>query len=103
MFGVLMRVRLPTIWSPFLSSMRHIEARRIEQARAARRGFGVADITPTFSRSWLMNTATVLDLETMPPACAAPRHQPRLRATYDWPISPSISALGISAATESMT
>ena len=59
---------------------------------------------PTFSRSWLIKITEVLDLEMAPvslrSACDIKR---ACSATWLSPISPSISALGTSAATESIT
>ena len=63
------------------------------------------NITPIFSRIWLMKITVHLDL-LMGPGELAERlaHQPGLQADRGAsPISPSISARGINAATESMT
>ena len=65
---------------------------------------GLPYITPTFSRSWLMKIAIVPVLLTIPvslrSACDIKR---ACKPTKLSPISPSISAFGTSAATESMT
>ena len=65
---------------------------------------GLPNITPIFSRIWLMKMRQVRDFETMPVslrrACDINR-----ACSPMWlsPISPSSSALGTSAATESTT
>ncbi len=65
---------------------------------------GLPNITPIFSRIWLMKIRHVFDLETMPVslrrACDISR---ACTPTTPSPISPSSSALGTSAATESTT
>ena len=65
---------------------------------------GLPNITPIFSRIWLMKTRQVFDLATMAvsflSACDISR---AWRPTWESPISPSSSARGTRAATESMT
>ena len=65
---------------------------------------GEPNITPTFSRSWLMNTQVVRDLfklaVSLRIACDMSR---ACSPTCESPISPSSSALGVKAATESTT
>ena len=61
-------------------------------------------MTPTFSRSWLMKIAVVLVWLIAPVSLRRAWDMSRAcRPTWLSPISPSISALGTSAATESMT
>ena len=61
-------------------------------------------MTPTFSRSWLMKMAVVLVWLSAPVILRSAWDMSRAwRPTWLSPISPSISALGTSAATESMT
>ena len=61
-------------------------------------------MTPTFSRSWLMKIAVVLDWLSAPVILRSAWLISRAcRPTWVSPISPSISARGTSAATESMT
>ena len=63
---------------------------------------GLPNMTPTFSRSWLINTTTQLErliaAVSLRSACDIRR---ACRPTWESPMSPSISALGTSAATES--
>ena len=61
-------------------------------------------MTPIFSRSWLMNTTAVFD-RAMPPVNlrSAWLISRACRPMCESPMSPSISAFGTSAATESMT
>ena len=65
---------------------------------------GLPKNTPIFSRSWLMKIAVVPEEDSAPvslrSACDIRR---AWRPTWESPISPSISALGTSAATESTT
>ena len=62
------------------------------------------NMTPTFSRSWLMKIAVVLVWFSAPVILRRAWDMSRAwRPTWLSPISPSISALGTSAATESMT
>ena len=65
---------------------------------------GFPNITPTFSRNWLINITHVLDLLVIAvsflKACDISLAS---KPTCVSPISPSISALGVSAATESTT
>ena len=65
---------------------------------------GLPNITPIFSRSWLMKTSAVFVRATAPVslrmACDIRR---ACRPGSESPMSPSISARGTSAATESMT
>src|SRR5213082_582591 len=61
-------------------------------------------MTPTFSRSWLMKIAVVPELDSAPVIFRSAWLIRRAwRPTCESPISPSISARGTSAATESMT
>ncbi|CDD29252.1 unknown [Firmicutes bacterium CAG:94] len=61
-------------------------------------------MTPTFSRSWLMKMATQLDLEMAPASLRRAWLISRAcKPTWESPISPSISARGTKAATESTT
>ena len=61
-------------------------------------------MTPIFSRSWLMKIAVVLELLSAPVILRSAWLISRAwRPTWLSPISPSISARGTSAATESMT
>ena len=61
-------------------------------------------MTPIFSRSWLMKMAMVLDFDSVPVSLRRAWDMRRAwRPTWVSPISPSISARGVSAATESMT
>ena len=65
---------------------------------------GEPNITPIFSRSWLMNTAVVPELDTAPVIFrSAWLIRRACRPTWESPISPSISAFGVNAATESTT
>ena len=62
------------------------------------------NMTPTFSRSWLMKIAVVLVWLSAPVILRRAWDMSRAWSpTWLSPISPSISALGTSAATESMT
>ena len=62
------------------------------------------NITPIFSRSWLMKIAVVSNLESEPASFRMAWDISRAwRPTWESPISPSISARGTSAATESIT
>ena len=65
---------------------------------------GLPNITPIFSRIWLMKIRQVFDFETMPVslrmACDISRACTPMKLS---PISPSSSAFGTSAATESTT
>ena len=61
-------------------------------------------ITPIFSRSWLMKMAMVSDFDSVPVSLRRAWDMSRAcRPTWVSPISPSISARGVRAATESMT
>ena len=65
---------------------------------------GLPNKTPTFSRSWLIKTTVQLDLLiTAVSFLSACDISLACRPTWDSPMSPSISALGTSAATESTT
>ncbi len=65
---------------------------------------GEPNITPIFSRSWLMKIAVVPELLSAPVILrSAWLIRRACRPTWLSPISPSISARGTSAATESMT
>ena len=65
---------------------------------------GLPYITPTFSRSWLMKMQVELVLLTTPVSLrSAWLIRRACNPTKESPISPSISAFGTSAATESMT
>ena len=65
---------------------------------------GLPNITPIFSRSWLMKMAIVLVLLRLAVSLrSAWLIRRACRPTWLSPISPSISARGVSAATESMT
>ena len=65
---------------------------------------GLPNITPIFSRSWLMKIAVVLELLSAPAILRSAWLMSRAcRPTWLSPISPSISARGTRAATESMT
>ncbi|OPZ51317.1 MAG: hypothetical protein BWY92_00235 [Firmicutes bacterium ADurb.BinA052] len=65
---------------------------------------GFPNITPTFSRIWLINTTLVLDFEMAPVSLRrACDISLACRPTWESPISPSISDRGTSAATESTT
>ena len=65
---------------------------------------GLPNITPTFSRSWLMKIAVVLVWLSAPVILRRAWDMSRAWSpTWLSPISPSISAFGTSAATESMT
>ena len=65
---------------------------------------GLPNITPIFSRSWLMKMRVVFDFETTPVSLRSACDMRRAcRPICASPISPSISALGTSAATESTT
>ena len=58
---------------------------------------------PIFSRSWLMKTAIVFDLDNDPVSLRRACDMSRAwRPTWVSPISPSISARGVNAATESI-
>ena len=60
--------------------------------------------TPIFSRSWLMKMAVVPVEDSAPVILRSAWLMRRAwRPTWESPISPSISALGTRAATESMT
>ena len=65
---------------------------------------GLPNMTPIFSRIWLMKVRQVRDLETVPVslrrACDV---NLACKPMWESPISPSSSALGTSAATESTT
>ena len=61
-------------------------------------------MTPTFSRNWLINTTVQLDLlMTAVNLRSAWDIRRACKPTWESPISPSISAFGTSAATESTT
>ena len=61
-------------------------------------------MTPIFSRSWLMKMQIVLDFDRLPVILRRAWDMRRAwRPTWLSPISPSISARGVRAATESMT
>src|SRR5258707_176898 len=65
---------------------------------------GLPNMTPIFSRSWLMKIRQVFDFETMPVSLRSACDMRRAcRPICASPISPSISARGTSAATESTT
>ena len=65
---------------------------------------GEPNITPIFMRIWLMKMTIVRDFAIARGQLAQRlAHQARLEADVASPISPSISAFGVSAATESMT
>ena len=65
---------------------------------------GEPNITPIFSRSWLMKIIVVPELLSAPVILRSAWLISRAwRPTWLSPISPSISARGTSAATESMT
>ena len=65
---------------------------------------GLPNITPIFSRSWLVKTSEVLDRLTAPVSLRSAWLMSRAwMPTNESPISPSISARGTSAATESTT
>ena len=65
---------------------------------------GLPYMTPIFSRSWLMKMQTALDLEIAPVSLrSAWDISLACRPTNESPISPSISALVVIAATESTT
>ena len=65
---------------------------------------GLPYITPIFIRSWLMKMTTQLVLAMVPASLRRAWDMSRAwRPTKVSPISPSISALGVSAATESTT
>ncbi len=65
---------------------------------------GLPNITPIFIRIWLMNRTVVLFLSTTPASLRRAWLISRAwRPTWLSPISPSISARGTRAATESMT
>ena len=61
-------------------------------------------MTPIFSRSWLMKIRQVFDFDTAPVSLRSACDMSRAcRPICASPISPSISAFGTSAATESTT
>jgi len=65
---------------------------------------GEPNITPIFSRNWLMKMAVVPELFRAPVILRSAWLISRAcRPTWLSPISPSISARGVRAATESMT
>ena len=65
---------------------------------------GEPNITPIFSRSWLMKIAVVSNFDNEPESLRIAWDISRACSpTWVSPISPSISARGTSAATESMT
>ena len=65
---------------------------------------GLPNITPIFSRIWLMKISAVRDFETVPVSLRSACDMRRAcRPMCESPISPSSSALGTSAATESTT
>ena len=104
----LTRTRLPTDSPPSLMlSMRRISRRTEEKNLRARPPgvvSGLPNMTPIFSRSWLMKMQVVFDLEREPASLRRAWLMRRAwRPTVVSPISPSISALGTRAATESTT
>ena len=65
---------------------------------------GLPNITPIFMRIWLMKMTSVFDLEMVPVSLRSAWLISRAcRPTWASPISPSSSARGVSAATESTT
>ena len=65
---------------------------------------GLPNMTPIFSRIWLMKITQVFDLETIPVSLRSAWDISRACSpTAASPISPSSSARGTSAATESIT
>ena len=65
---------------------------------------GLPNITPIFSRSWLVKTSDVFERDTAPVSLRSAWLMSRAwMPTNESPISPSISARGTSAATESTT
>ena len=65
---------------------------------------GLPNMTPIFSRSWLVNTSAVLERDTAPVSLRSAWLISRAwMPTKLSPISPSISARGTRAATESTT
>ena len=65
---------------------------------------GLPNMTPIFSRSWLVKTSAVFDRVTAPVSLRSAWLMSRAwMPTNESPISPSISARGTSAATESTT
>ena len=104
----LARTRLPTISPSFLmESMRRMSMRTLEKNLRARPPVvvsGLPNITPIFSRSWLMKMHVVFDFDREPASLRSACDMRRAcRPTVVSPISPSISARGTSAATESTT
>ena len=98
--------RLPTT-SPFclIESMRRMSMRTEEKNFRARPPVvvsGLPNMTPIFSRSWLMKMQVVFDFDSDPASLRRAWDMSRAwRPTVVSPISPSISARGTSAATES--
>ena len=64
---------------------------------------GLPNITPIFMRIWLMKITEVMDLLMAGQFAQGLGHEPGLEPIWASPISPSISARGTSAATESTT
>src|SRR5699024_2546761 len=92
----------PTMYVLFLIVSARLTSKRTEEYNFNARPPGVVsgfpNITPTFSRIWLINIAIVFDLLIAPDsflnACDIKR---ACKPTCDAPISPSISALGTNA------
>src|SRR3569623_1312515 len=104
----LTRVSLPPPSSPFLLAPMRRMSRRTEALNLSALPpvvvSGLPNITPIFMRIWLMKITRVLErlmlAVSLRSACDISR---ACRPTWESPISPSISALGVSAATESTT
>ena len=104
----LTRVRLPMASAPclmvsILRTSRRTEAKNLSALPPVVVS-GLPNITPTFSRSWFMNMTQVWDFATTPASLrSAWLISLACKPTCESPISPSSSALGTSAATESTT
>ena len=104
----LARTRLPITSSlSLMVSILRISIRTEEKNLSARPPVvvsGLPNMTPIFSRSWLMKMQVVLDLASEPASLRSAWLIKRAcRPTVVSPISPSISARGVKAATESTT
>ena len=100
--------RLPTTSPLTLMLSTRLMSMRTDEKNLSARPPGVVsglpNMTPIFSRNWLMKMQVVFDLESDPASLRRAWLIRRAwRPTVVSPISPSISARGTRAATESMT
>src|SRR3954469_14358104 len=106
-FATLTRTRLPIASTPSFSVSIRRMSRRTEELNFSARPPGVVsglpNMTPIFSRSWFVNRQIVSVRLRVPASFRSAWDISRAwRPTCESPISPSISAFGVSAATESI-